>query len=379
MKLSNKQWNQGNLALNPFAMQRQRAVHQVQLNAPVAQLFERACLSGQPGWLPVEGIRLTDSDTGCDVKNVLWSESETGETLFQSPGLQTFWTTTELDREQHRYQAVLINPELAIGTLDVEMEQSNNGTIVHFDLSYTVLSEAGSALFDEGFAGRLVQMVERFGHTLTTGLATEPVQPVALAPNHVQSEVVEHEITITGDIDECFALACPVAELLWIDDWKFDLVYSESGKNETGCVFLEFSSGLSMLRSPSAHTYWYTTLYDAEQYHFDAIWVTRDLLIARWEVTMAELGGGQVQVNWKLRYSSLGAEGSCIIGESGLAMRMKRGLSFIATSLRHYVETGSIFRLSGKVKMRLAASLIGATLGRHFRQRVLARTSQQLS
>lgn len=155
-----------------------------------------------------------------------------------------------------------------------------------------------------------------------------------------ESETVEHEITITGDIIECFALACPVAELLWIDDWKFDLVYSESGKNETGCVFLEPSTGLSMLRSPGANAYWYTTRYEVEQHRFDAIWLTRDLAIARWEVSMTDLGDGRTRVKWSLVYTGLGAEGNSIIGEPGLGVRMKKGLSFIATSLKHYVETG---------------------------------------
>jgi hypothetical protein len=34
--------------------------------------------------------------------------------------------------------------------------------------------------------------------------------------------------------DECFALACPVAELAWIDNWQFHLLYSDSGRNEEG-------------------------------------------------------------------------------------------------------------------------------------------------
>jgi hypothetical protein len=160
-----------------------------------------------------------------------------------------------------------------------------------------------------------------------------------------------------------------VAELLWIDDWKFDLVYSESGRNETGCVFLEPSTGLSILRSPGANTYWYSTLYDAEQYRFEAVWLTRDLTIARWEVGMTDLGKGQTRVDWSITYTSLGPEGSRIIGESDLDKRMTNALSYLATSLKHYVETGSLYRLSSHRKLRVAASLIGAALGRHFRRR----------
>jgi len=379
MRLNRKQWNQGDLNQNPFVMQRTHTTHRVLIDAPVARLFERACLAGQPGWLPVGSARLSYSDSGKDEKNALWSESETGPALFRKPALRTFWTTTLLDPERHRYQAVLSNPELAMGTLDVEMEEQDDGTVVRFDLSYTVLSEAGSALFDEEIGGRLDRLLEGFGHTLTSSLTAELAPPVTAGSHQAQRRGVQHEMTISGDIDECFALACPVAELLWVDDWQFDLIYSKSGRNETGCIFLEPGTGLSIVRSPGANTYWYTTRFDTEQHRFEAIWLTRDLTIARWELNMTDLGGGQTRVHWSLIYTGLGRDGSRIIGESGFDERMKRVLSFLATSLKHYVETGSIYRLSSQRKVQIAASLIGAALGRHFRgQRTSDGSASQL-
>ena len=69
---------------------------------------------------------------------------------------------------------------------------------------------------------------------------------------------------------------------------------------KTGCVFLEPSTGLSILRSPGANTYWYTTLYDTEQHRFEVIWLSRDLTIAGWELSMTDLGRGQTRANWSL-------------------------------------------------------------------------------
>jgi len=368
MKSSSKKWNQGNVEQYPYTMQRRRAAHRVVIDAPVGRVFERACLAGQPGWLPAGSPRLSYSESGQDEKNAVWSESETGPAVFQRPDLETTWTTTRLDPESHRYQAVLINPELAMGTLDVEMKDQNDGTLVCFDLSYTALSEAGSVLFDEGIGGRLDQVLESFGHTLSSSLTAEPGPTVTAASQQASREGVEHEITINGDIDECFALACPVAELLWIDDWKFDLIFSVGGKNETGCVFLEPFTGLSMLRSPGANTYWYVTCYDTEQHLFDAVWVTRDMTVVHWEVSMNDLGGGQTRVNWSLIYSGLSERGNRIIGEQGMDGRMKEALGFLATALKHYVETGDIFRVPSRRKLQVGASLIGAALGRHFRR-----------
>jgi hypothetical protein len=365
MNLSNHRWNQGNLELNPFTPTRKRAAHQVRIEAQVADLFKRACLADLPGWLPSGAVCLSGNGQG---KHALWSESETASLVLQQPGRQTFWTITRLEAEHFHCQAVLLDPDLAIGTLDISMEGQEGSTVVRFDLAYTVLSEAGSDLFDQGIEGRLARLLQRFGDTLTRLLDAAPTTPAGALSYQPQHPCAEHEITINGNIDECFALACPVAELLWIDDWKFDLIYSESGKNETGCTFLEPSSGLSMLRSVNTNTYWYTTRYDTEQHRFDAVWLSRDLSIAHWQVRMTDLGEGQTRTTWRLGYTALGHEGNRILGEPGMEARMKRGLRFITTSLKHYVETGKIYRLSGQRKLQVAAALIGAALGRHLRR-----------
>jgi hypothetical protein len=367
MKKRTRKWNQGNLEQCSFANQRQRVSRRLEIDAPVEVAFVRACLEQQPAWLPAGSTELSYSDSGGDEDGALWSDIATGALLFRRPDLQTFWMTTLLDRRRHRYQATLVVPELAVGTLDLQMEGQAATTTVTFELSVTALSEAGSALFDEAIGQRLQALLERFGESLASSLVTEPASRAPVAARQQRREIVEHETTINGDIDECFALGCPVAELLWIDGWKFDLVYSESGKNETGCVFLEPGSGRKMLGSPGANTYWYTTRFDVEQHRFDAIWLTRDLTIARWKVTMTDLGGGQTRVHWRLSYTGLGAEGNRLIGEPGLDLRMKMGLSFLATALKHYVESGSIYRFTIWRKLRLAASLVGASVSRYFR------------
>ncbi len=368
MRMNGKQWNQGNLDQNTFAMERQHAAHEVQIDVPVERLFQRACLTGQPGWLPAGAARLCYSRSGHDEQNALWTEGESGPRLLRDPSVQTFWTTTQLDPEHHRYQAVLLIPELAVGTLDMEMEEHDGSTVVRFRLSCTVLSEAGSALFDEGISGRMGELLQRFGQALTDASTAEQGPPAARASYQPRRLNMAHDIVIRGDLDECFALACPVAELLWIDDWKFDLIYSESGKNETGCVFLEPSTGLTMLSSPGVNNYWYTTRYDAGEHLFEAVWLTRDLTMARWEVRMSDQGRGETLINWSMSYTSLGPKGSRIIGEPALEERMERVLRFLAASLKKYAETGEIYRLSHQLKVRLAASLIGAALGRHFRR-----------
>ena len=379
MQLSNKRWNQGDLDLNSFPMQRERATHQVRIDMPVERLFALACLTGQPGWLAAGSVCLIYSEGGKDEVRAIWSDSDTGVALLQRSEQPTFWTTTAIRPDTHCYQAVLANPELAVGTLDVEMVADGEGTIVRFALSYTVLSEAGSALFDEGMVGRLAQQLKRFARTLRAVASTGATPRVVVAPQQELRRSVEHVAEMSGDIDECFALACPVAELKWIDNWRFDLIYSDSGLNETGCVFLEPFTGMSVLRSRSAINTWYCTRYDTESHEFEAVWLTRDLTLAHWEFTMAELGDGRVRAHWSLCYTSLGRAGRRLVGETNFDQRMQAALGFLSLTFQTYVESGSPYRIPTSRKLQVVASLIGASFGRHFRSRNGRRRTSQAS
>ncbi|MCP3962674.1 MAG: hypothetical protein GY719_32950, partial [bacterium] len=184
---------------------------------------------------------------------------------------------------------------------------------------------------------------------------------------------VRREVVIRGGADEIFALACPVAELDWVDDWHFDLVYSESGRNEDNNLLLEPVTGLAVLRSAGSETYWYTTLYDTDRRRFHAVLLTRDVILGKWQFEVDDLGDGRGRLRLRITYTGLTEEGNRIIGERGFEDRMGNMLEFILTSAKSYLETGKIFRLARKRKMELAISLIGATIGRHFRRRAAGR------
>ncbi len=53
----------------------------------------------------------------------------------------------------------------------------------------------------------------------------------------------------------------------------------------------------------------------------------------------------------------------------GFSERMLNTLRFLAISMKCYVETGTIYRLPKTRKAEIAAALIGAAIGRHFRRR----------
>jgi len=385
MRKSNRQWNQGMLSETPFAMRRQKATYSLEIKTSAKKVFEQACQAGQPGWISQEIESLVEPNDAKKGNMTTWYENETAETLFRNRELPTYWTTTLFDPVNYQYQAVMINPDLAIGTFVFDIIERGRITVVSFDLTYTVLSETGSVLFDDEIELRMQLLLERFGQNVRNSIRAGSTAQVKAVSSWKQSRIVEHETVIDGEIDDIFALVCPVAELLWIDDWKFNLVYSESGKNETGCIFSEASTATGIMHLPGVKNHWYTTRYDCENHQFHAIWTTRNLCIAHWEFSLTDLGNGNTRANWKLRYTALEVQGSDIIKESDFELRMKGALVFLATSLKQYVENQTIFRIPLLRKLKIIASVIGASLTRHFRRghaqsskRIMGRTKLRL-
>jgi len=154
---------------------------------------------------------------------------------------------------------------------------------------------------------------------------------------------VTHRERVKASAEQFFSLACPVEELKWIDSWQFDMIYSESGKNENNCIFKESMSGLFVLNRPELSTCWYTTIYDTGKYRFDALLLYGSVAAGKFEFHIAEEDKDFSTGLWMLTYTSLSEDGNNIIDES-FKDRMLGMLTFLGKSAKHYLETGEIFR-----------------------------------
>jgi hypothetical protein len=156
---------------------------------------------------------------------------------------------------------------------------------------------------------------------------------------------VTHKDRIKAPADQCFSLACPVEELKWIDNWQFDMIYSDSGKNENNCIFREYMSGLFVLNLPELSTYWYTTLYDTESHRFHALLLYGDRATGKFEFEVKGEGKDYSIATWKLTYTALNNSGNNLADES-LRDRMFGMLSFLAQSAKHYLEAGEMLKIN---------------------------------
>ncbi|MFQ5415698.1 MAG: hypothetical protein ACE5FL_01495 [Myxococcota bacterium] len=87
---------------------------------------------------------------------------------------------------------------------------------------------------------------------------------------------ITQEGRINAPVDRVFPLACPDEEYKWIDEWTCDLVYSESGKVEDGCIFTEKRSVPMLHDSDDGATTWYTVLHDPDGFRVHFVLVRND-------------------------------------------------------------------------------------------------------
>jgi len=352
--LSARSWNNGNLELSP-KMKRICVTHRHVVDEEPTRIFVRACpavVRGNGGLGLVEAPGVLDGSALPE--------------LLQRPELEALAYVTLRDVRRRRLHVFLAAGELVAGKLEIEArDREGGGAAVQTSLTLTALSEPGNALFDDQLGARMGSALQQVVETLCGGDNGEaPPRPASVT----RSVRVSHEIAVEGDADACFALACPVAELRWLDGWSFDLLYSESGRNEDGCIFREPLSGLGVLRSPGADTIWYTTLHDEAARRFHAVLLTPDLMIARFSCEVDDLGDGRALMRWELTHSGLNDQGNAIVAEVGFWERPLGMLQLLARSAKHYLETGEMYRMPAALRARLALSVISAAVGRHVRR-----------
>jgi hypothetical protein len=152
-------------------------------------------------------------------------------------------------------------------------------------------------------------------------------------------------ITVQAEPGAVFALACPKEELKWIDQGQYDMIYSDSGKNENNCIFKEKMSGLFVLNAPDIETYWCTTLYDRQLFRFHALLIYGNAAAGKFEFDVTGNGGGNAKADWRLTFTALNENGNRLADEA-LKDRMTAKLQFLGESAKHYLETGSMLKIS---------------------------------
>ena len=142
-----------------------------------------------------------------------------------------------------------------------------------------------------------------------------------------------YEMSVPDRDERIFSLLCPVREYEWLPYWSCNLIYSNSGIAEEGCLFMtDFPGRGEMI--------WYVTKYDppkAIQYTIfkpgSHIWNIEILLVPQ--------DAEQTRVTWHHTFTGVTQEGNRFLSEyTDESHRLHLGR--IERALVHFVKTGKM-------------------------------------
>ena len=150
------------------------------------------------------------------------------------------------------------------------------------------------------------------------------------------------EATLTREIgaspDRIFPLVCPVEELRWIPDWKYELVYTQSGVNETDCIFIENKSGQLLFDTPVPTT-WVTLIHDPQNKKVLFLLNLDGRAVIRFDLRIQAVGSEVSRILLKMRFTAIDQETDTMPAET-IQEKLELILTMLAEWLKHYCETG---------------------------------------
>jgi hypothetical protein len=137
---------------------------------------------------------------------------------------------------------------------------------------------------------------------------------------------------IEASPETVFPLLCPVREAEWLDGWQYRLIYSESGRAETGCVFSTPGHG-------EADTVWVITAHDPDHLRVTFARFTPENRVCTLDIRVEEAGGEKSLVHIAYTYTGISEAGNRFV--DGFSEEQFMGaVRFWEASMNHYLKTG---------------------------------------
>ncbi|MGD9186845.1 MAG: hypothetical protein PVI89_01460 [Desulfobacteraceae bacterium] len=145
----------------------------------------------------------------------------------------------------------------------------------------------------------------------------------------------KYKMTVPGTNKQVFPLLCPVREYDWLPYWNCDIIYSESGIAEQGCVFTTDLPGRGKM-------IWIVTKYDPPTQIQYTIF-KHDSHVWNLNVTIETISEFKSNLVWCHEFTALTKSGNEYLTsytEEAHQSHLKR----IEDSLIHYLGTGNMLK-----------------------------------
>jgi hypothetical protein len=127
------------------------------------------------------------------------------------------------------------------------------------------------------------------------------------------------------------ALICPVKEAEWLEGWDYDLIYSQSGVAEYGCVFVSQSAG--------EETIWLITKRDDVACETEFARVTPGSRVALVAVRIEDSGNQTSRVHISYTITALTVAGNAFV-DNFTHENFITDMQFWEATMNHYLKTG---------------------------------------
>ena len=153
-----------------------------------------------------------------------------------------------------------------------------------------------------------------------------------------QATRVNHEYTQTNDAlpEKVFPLLCPVREADWVPGWKHQLIYSESGFAEDGCVFSTPNEG-------GPETVWMVTHYDPAAFTIAFAWFQPGMIATQLRITLEPAPGGRTSARINYIYTGLSPAGNAVLDRYTTEWFRSKMQSW-ETAINHFLRTGNLIQ-----------------------------------
>ena len=152
---------------------------------------------------------------------------------------------------------------------------------------------------------------------------------VAITRSYVQS--------IGAPPSTVFPLICPVREAEWLEGWACQLIQSDSGYAEEGCVFRTQPPG-------EPETIWFITRHDLAAGVVEFARVTAGLAATRLRIQIEDAGDGRSSVRICYTFVPTSEAGVRFLRERHSEEAFRADMDRWERSMNHYIDKGTLLR-----------------------------------
>ncbi len=147
---------------------------------------------------------------------------------------------------------------------------------------------------------------------------------------------------INAPADKVHELICPVREAEWLDGWDYEMIFSQSGLVEEGCVFISH-------QADEPDTIWLIIRRDDENRLTEFARITPGIKTARLVVSATDNGTEQSRVNISYTFTALSEDGNYFI-DNFTEENFVQDMKFWEAAMNHYLKTGKALPLANADK-----------------------------